>query len=124
MNNYEVHKGIIKKVDLSEFDNNIEKYFEARCKYEFDNGSDNWIDDLYKEYGNWQDMFFKETYLRDVIIVNGEPYEIANTQVNRDKQCIIKPIEPGKYEYEIILYNNGETAILEMIENGLSDYLV
>lgn len=122
MSNYEVHKGIIKKVDLSEFDNDTEKYFEARCLYEFEDAGDKWINDLYKEYGNWQDMFFEETFIGDVIIVNGEPYEIADRQVNRDKQCIIKPIEHGKYEYEI-RYNNGETGVLEMIENGLSDYL-
>jgi hypothetical protein len=122
MSNYEVHRVIIKKVDLLEFDNDTEKYFEARCKYEFEGYGDRWINDLYKEYGNWQDMFFDETFICDVIIVNGEPYEIADTQVNRDKQCIIKPIEPGKYEYEI-RYNNGETSVLEMIENGLSDYL-
>ena len=67
-------------------------------------------------------MFFDETFICDVIIVNGELYEIADRQVNRDKQCIIKPIEPGKYEYEI-RYNNGETGVLEMIGNGLSDYL-
>lgn len=66
--------------------------------------------------------FFEETFIGDVIIVNDEPYEIADTQVNRDKQCIIKPIEPGKYEYEI-RYNNGETGILEMLENGMNDYL-
>lgn len=123
MSNYEVHKGIIKKVDLSEFDNDTEKYFEARCIYEYGEEGDSYINDLYKKYGNWQDMFFNETYLRDVIIVNNEPYEIADTQVNRDKQCIIKPIEPGKYEYEI-RYNNGETGVLEMIEKGLSDYLL
>lgn len=122
MSNYEVHRGIIKKVDLSEFDNDTEKYFEARCKYEFGDYGDKWINDLYKEYDNWQDMFFDETFICDVIIVNGELYEIADRQVNRDKQCIIKPIEPGKYEYEI-RYNNGETGVLEMIGNGLSDYL-
>lgn len=121
MSNYEVHKGIIKKVDLSEFDNDIEKYFEARCRYEFEDAGDKWINDLYKEYGNWRDMFFEETFIGDVIIVNGELYEIADRQVNRDKQCIIKPIEPGKYEYEI-RYNNGETGVLEMIGQGLTDY--
>lgn len=122
MSNYEVHKGIIKKVDLSEFDNDTEKYFEARCKYEFGDYGDKWINDLYKEYGNWQDMFFDETFICDVIIVNGEPYEIADTKVNRDKQCIITPIEPGKYKYEI-RYNNGETGLLEMVGQGLTDYL-
>lgn len=122
MSNYEVHKGIIKKIDLTEFDNDIEKYFEARCRYEFGNAGDAWINDLYKEYGNWQDMFFEETFVNDVIIVNDEPYEITDTQVNCDKQCIIKPIELGKYEYEI-RYNNDETGVLKIIEQGLYDYL-
>ena len=122
MNSYEIHKGIINKVDLSKFDNDIEKYFEARCRYEFKDAGDNWINDLYKEYGNWQDMFFEETFIDDVIIVNGELYEIADRQVNRDKQCIIKPIEPGKYEYEI-RHNNGETSVLGMLECGMNDYL-
>lgn len=122
MSNYKVHKGIIKKVDLSEFDNNMEKYFEARCIYEFGHLGDDLINYLYKEYGNWQNMFFNETFICDVIIVNNELYEIADRQVNRDKQCIIKSIEPGKYEYEI-RYNNVETGVLEMIKNGLTDYL-
>lgn len=122
MSNYEVHKGIIKKVDLSEFDNDTEKYFEDRCKYEFGDYGDKWINDLYKEYGNWQDMFFDETFICDVIIVNGELYEIADRQVNNYKQCIIKPIDPGKYEYKII-YDNGKTDFLEIIEQGLADYL-
>ena len=122
MSNYEVHKGIIKKVDLSEFDNDTEKYFEARCRYEFEDAGDKWINSLYTEYYNWQEMFFGETFICDVIIVNNEIYEIADRQVNRDKQCIIKPIGPGMYEYEI-RYNNGETGILEMIENGMNDYL-
>lgn len=52
MSNYKVHIGIIKRVDLSEFDNDTEKYFEARCRYEFEDDSDKLIDDLYKEYGN------------------------------------------------------------------------
>lgn len=122
MSDYEVHKGIIKKVDLSKFDNDTEKYFEARCRYEFEDLGDKWIDDIYKEYYNWQDMFFGETLMCDVIIVNGELYEITDRQVSHDKQCIVKPIEPGKYEYEI-RYNNGETSILEMLEQGLSNYL-
>lgn len=122
MSNYEVHKGIIKKVDLSEFDNDTEKYFKARCRYEFEDAGDKWINDLFKEYGNWQDMFFEETFISDVIIVNEELYEITDRRVNYDKQCIIKPIEPGKYEYEI-KYNNSETDFLEMIKNGMNDYL-
>lgn len=122
MSNYEVHKGIIKKVDLSEFDNDTEKYFEARCRYEFEDAGDKWINDLYKEYDNWQDMFFEESCICGVIIVNEEIYEISDRQVIHDKQCIVKPIEPGKYEYEI-RYNNGETSMLEMLEQGLSNYL-
>lgn len=122
MSSYEVHKGIIQKVDLTEFDNDTEKYFEDRCRYEFEDADDKWINDLYKEYGNWQGMFFGETLICDVIFVNGELYEISDRRINRDKQCIITSIEPGKYEYEI-RYNNGETDVLEMIENGLSDYL-
>lgn len=122
MSDYEVHKGIIKKVDLSEFDNDTEKYFEARCRYEFEDVGDKWIDDLYTEYYNWQDMFFGETLMHDVIIVNEEIYEISDRQVIHDKHCIVKPIEPGKYEYEI-RYNNGETSMLEMLEEGLSNYL-
>lgn len=122
MSNYEVHKGIIKKVDLSEFDNDTEKYFEARCRYEFEDAGDKWIDDLYTEYYNWQEMFFGETFICDVIFVNGELYEISDRRIKHDKQCIITPIEPGKYKYEI-RYNNGETDVLEMLQNGMNNYL-
>lgn len=122
MSNYEVHKGIIKKVDLFEFNNDTEKYFEARCRYEFEDLGDKWLNDLYKEYDNWQDMFFGEMIMCDVIIVNGELYEISDRRIKHDKQCIITPIEPGKYKYEI-KYNNTETDVLEMLECGMNDYL-
>lgn len=56
------------------------------------------------------------------MFVNGELYEFADRKVNHDKQCIIIPIKPGKYKYEI-RYNNSETDVLKMLENGMKDYL-
>ena len=35
MSDYEYHKGKLKRIDLSKFDNNKEKYFEARYRYDF-----------------------------------------------------------------------------------------
>ena len=41
MSEYEFHKGKLKKVDLSKFENSREKYFESKYRYEFEKSETN-----------------------------------------------------------------------------------
>ena len=55
MSRQEYHKGKLKKVDLSQFDNDTEKYFEARYRYEFaaDENKPNGLTEEEIQDGTW-----------------------------------------------------------------------
>ena len=48
MSDYEFHKGKVKMVDLSKYDNDTEKYFEARYRCKFSGMSEEEIQKAYK----------------------------------------------------------------------------
>ena len=48
MSDYEFHKGKVKMVDLSKYDNDTEKYFEARYRYEFSGMTEEEIQKAYQ----------------------------------------------------------------------------
>ena len=130
MSDYEYHKGVLKKVDLSEFDNDREKYFEARCRDEFDGLSEEEIQAVYKDFNEskykrrdgWEDYWRAETGLRDVVCVGDDIYEVADIEIDDDTQCIITKVGENEYQYYTSFYNGG-TYLEEMLEDGMEEYL-
>ena len=131
MSNYEYHKGKLKKVDLSEYDNNREKYFEARCRYEFSGLSEEELLATYKDFneskyknrGGWEDYWMSESYIRDVINVGDDIYEVVDTELDdNDTQCTITEVGENEYVYYTSFYNGG-TWLNEMLEDGMKEYL-
>lgn len=130
MSDYEYHKGTLKKVDLSEYDNDREKYFEARCRYEFSGLSEDELQATYKDFneskykrrGGWEDYWRAESDLRDIISVGDDIYEVADIELDNDTQCIITEVGENEYQYYTSFYNGG-TCLEEMLEDELEEYL-
>lgn len=130
MSDYEYHKGILKKVDLSEYDNDREKYFEARCRYEFSGLTEDELQAAYKDFneskykrrGGWEDYWRAESDIRDVISVGSDIYEVADIELDNDTQCIITEVSENEYQYYTSFYNGG-TCLEEMLEDEMEDYL-
>ena len=130
MSDYEFHKGTLKKVDLSEYDNDREKYFEARCRYEFSGLTEdelqaaykNFNESKYKRHGGWEDYWRSESDIRDVISVGDDIYEVADIELYDDTQCIITEVGENEYQYYTSFYNGG-TDLEEMLEDGLKKHL-
>lgn len=130
MSDYEYHKGTLKKIDLSEYNNDREKYFEARCRYEFLGLTEDELQATYKDFneskykrrGGWEDYWRAESDIRDVISVGDDIYEVADIELDNDTQCIITEVGENKYQYYTSFYNGG-TCLEEMLEDGLEEYL-
>lgn len=130
MSDYEYHKGTLKKVNLSEYDNDREKYFEARCRYEFSGLTEDELQATYKDFneskykrrGGWEDYWRAESDIRDVITVGDDIYEVADIELDNDTQCIITEVGENEYQYYTSFYNGG-TCLEEMLEDGLEEYL-
>ena len=101
MSDYEFHKGVLKRVDLSKYDNDKEKYFEARCRYEFSGLTEDELQTEYKKFnerkykrhGGWEEYWWSESELRDVIYVGDDIYEVYDTELDSDTQCIITKVD-------------------------------
>lgn len=128
MSEQEYHKGKLKKVDLSQFDNDTEKYFEARYRYEFaadenrPNGmTEKEIQEAYQrslEYkyrtrGAWEDLWFDNTDDYDQLIkVNGELWEVADVELDDITNELIDDVidscnkEVESYTSEIIILSD------------------
>ena len=133
MSEQEYHKGKLKKVDLSQFDNDTEKYFEARYRYEFaadenrPNGmTEKEIQEAYQrslEYkyrtrGAWEDLWFDNTDDYDQLIkVNGELWEVADVELDNNEDVFTK-VSDDEYEYYTSFYNGG-CCLGEALEYGL-----
>lgn len=128
MSDYEYHKGKLKKVDLSEYGDDREKYFEARCRYEFSSLTEEELQATYKDFneskyrGGWEDYWRAESDIRDVINVGTDIYEIADIELENDTQCIVTKVGENEYEYYTSFYNGG-TCLEEMLEDGMEEYL-
>lgn len=130
MSDYEYHKGILKKVDLTEYGNDREKYFEARCRYEFSGLTEEELLSTYKDFneskhkkhGGWEDYWISESYLRDVINIGDDIYEVADIKLDNNTQCIITEVGKNKYQY-YTLFCNRDSCLEEMIEDCLKNYL-
>ena len=131
MSDYEKHIGKLKKVDLSKYDNNTEKFFEEQYRKLFTkNLGEEKIKDLYswsentvcrRDRGIWEYLFFDTCYDFDMenkfYVVNGAVYEnIEDREV--DDLCFLKDNGDGTFNYTIEFYN-GSTWLGECIEHEL-----
>lgn len=131
MSDYEKHIGKLKKVDLSEYDNSTEKFFEEQYRKLFKDLSEEEIKDAYswsenykyRRYcGPWEYLFFNKSYDFDMYykfhVVKGNIYEtIEDKEV--DDASFLKDNGDGTYDYFMEFYNGG-TCLGECIEYELA----
>lgn len=133
MSEYEQHIGKLKRVDLSKYDNDIEKFFEEQYRKTFTDLTEQEIQDAYqyavnfKARGNsgpWEFLFQDNCDDYDIgykyYVVNGIVYEtIEEEELNPcDDLSILKDNGDGTYDYFMTFYNGG-TCLSECIENEL-----
>lgn len=133
MSTYEKHIGKLKIVDLSEFDNNIENFFESECRKMFFDKSEDEIQELYQdvtqfEYrdneGPWKNLFIDLWYdYHDewckYYVVNGVVYEvIEDNELKNNDICILTDNGDGTFDY-IMEFYNGDACLYDCIEYEL-----
>ena len=130
MSEYEKHIGKLKKVDLSEYGNSTEKFFEEQYRKMFVYLSKRDIKEAYQyaenyscrgNKGPWEYLFFVNCYDFDMegkfYVVNGNIYEtIEDKEI--DDGSFLKDNGDGTYDYFIEFYNGG-TCLGECIEYEL-----
>ena len=137
MSDYEYHKGKLKRVNLAEFDNDKEKYFEARYRYEFaaDENRPNGmteeeiqeayqesVENKYRRRGPWEDLWKNNTDdYYGVIIIGDDIWEIADIELD-DNEDVFTKISDDEYEYYTSFYNGG-CCLDEALEYGLKSAL-
>lgn len=138
MSDMEYHKGKLKRVNLAEFDNDKEKYFETRYRYEFaadenrPNGlTEEEIQDAYQrsiEYkyrrskGPWEHLWYDNTNDCEGIITIGDNlWEVADIRLD-DNEDVFTKVSDDEYEYYTSFYNGG-CCLSEALEYGLEDAL-
>lgn len=129
MSDYEYHRGKLKRVDLSKFDNDKEKYFEARYRYEFGanencpNGlTEEEIQDAYQRRGAWEDLWRRDTDCCCAVIgIGDELWEVADIELG-DNEDIFTKVSDDEYEYYTSFYNGG-CCLDEALEYGLENAL-
>ena len=133
MSNYEKHIGKLKIVDLSEFDNDIERFFESECRKMFVDKTENEIQKMYQDSvnykyrrnrGPWEYLFFDTCYNFDMYnkfyVVNGNIYETIEDKEIDDDASFLKDNGDGTYDYFMEFYNGG-TCLSECIEYELEN---
>lgn len=120
MSEFEKHIGKFKKVDLSKYDNNTEKFFEEQYRKLFTKNLDEEkIKDLYswsenygcrRDRGIWEYLFFDTCIDFDMegkfYVANGNVYEtIEDREV--DDLCFLNDNGDGTYDYFMEFYNDG-----------------
>ena len=134
MSDYEKHIGKLKKVDLSEYDNSAEKFFEEQYRKLCTDLSEEEIKDAYyyaendeyrKNIGPWEYLFFDKCYDLDTVdkyyVVNGNVYEVIEDK-EVDDISFLKDNGDGTYDYFIEFYNGG-TYLGECIYDELKKLL-
>lgn len=130
MSGYEKHVGKLKKVDLSEYNNNTEKFFEEQYRKLVKDLSKEEIKEEYSQSENykyrrgrgpWEYLFFDKCYDFDMggkfYAANGNVYEtIEDEEV--DELSFFRDNGDGTYDYAIEFYNRG-TWLKECIEDKL-----
>lgn len=119
MSDYEKHIGKLKKVDLSKYNNSIEKFFEEQYRKLFTDLTEEEIKEAYslaeiykyrRNRGPWEYLFFDNCYDFDMsdkfYVVKGNIYEtIEDKEV--DDASFLKDNGDGTYDYFIEFYNGG-----------------
>jgi hypothetical protein len=119
MSDYEKHIGKLKKVDLSEYNNSTEKFFEEQYRKLFPDLEECEIQSAYtlaedykyrRNRGPWEYLFFDNCYDFDMedkfYVVNGNIYEtIEDKEV--DEASFFKDNGDGTYDYFMEFYNGG-----------------
>ena len=128
MSEMEHHKGKLKRVDLTGYDNDINKFFEHLCKEVHPTWSDSdWEEeyDYYIKQGSdspWITMWYDETDEYDkYIILKGSLWEVEDTELCEDEDMIYK-VNEYEYEYYTAFYNGG-TCLHECLEDLLKSRL-
>lgn len=119
MSDYEKHIGKLKKVDLSEYGNSTERFFEEQYRKLFTDLEEFEIQSAYtlaedytyrRNRGPWEYLFFDNCYSFDMedkfYVVNGNIYEtIEDKEV--DEASFFKDNGDGTYDYFMEFYNGG-----------------
>ena len=137
MSDYEYHKGKLKRVDLSKFDNSKEKYFEKRYRYEFAANEDRpnglteeeiqdayqqSVENKYRRRGPWEDLWNSNTDdYEGVIIMGDDIWEVADIELDNNEDVFTK-VSDDEYEYYTSFYNGG-CSLGEALEYGLESAL-
>lgn len=132
MSDYEKHIGKLKRVDLSNYDNSTEKFFEEQYRKLFTDLTEEEIQDAYQQTVDykyrrkepWEYLFFDNCYDCDMYnkfyCVNGKVYEtIENKELEGDFDVFIDNGD-GTYDYIMEFYNGG-TCLSECIEDKLEN---
>lgn len=130
MSDYEKHVGKLKKVDLSNYNNNTEKFFEEQYRKLFTNFSEKKIKDLYswsknyeyrKNRGIWEYLFFDTCFgfgIKDKFFVaKGNIYETIE-DVEVGDSSFLNDNGDGTYDYFMEFYNGG-VCLRDCIEHEL-----
>lgn len=124
----EYHKGKLKRVDLTEYDNSVSKFFESLCRKAYPEMSENdWEEDLnyYKKQGSddpWVTMWFEDTSeYSKYILAGGSVWESEDTEIDSDCSTITK-VNDDEFEYHASFYNGG-TCLSEELEYLLKSQL-
>lgn len=127
MSDYEYHKGKIRKVNLEEFDNSTEKYFEACYRFDHKDLTEEEIQERYqmitqnkwREYDPWEELWRDDdNHKHQVLNVNGDLYEAFDEELDEECNCLLFKHKNGEYEYYCSFYNGG-THLIEVLENKL-----
>ena len=131
MSDYEKHIGKLKKVDLSEYNNSTEKFFEEQYRKMFPDLEEFEIQSAYtlaedykyrRNRGPWEYLFFDNCYSFDMedkfYAVNGIVYETIEDKEVDDDMSFLKDNGDGTYDYFMEFYNGG-TCLSECIEYEL-----
>ena len=133
MSDYEFHKGKLKKVDLSEYDNSTEKFFEEQYRKLFADLteeeikeayslSENFVNKYCRNRGPWEHLFFDNCYDFDMndkfYVVKGNIYETIEDKEVDDDASFLKDNGDGTYDYFMEFYNGG-TCLSECILDEL-----
>ena len=137
MSDYEYHKGKLKRVNLAEFDNDKEKYFEARYRYDFaqDENRPNGmteeeiqdayqqsVENKYRRRGPWEDLWKSNTDDYEGVITMGDDlWEVADIELD-DNEDVFTKVSDDEYEYYTSFYNGG-CSLGEALEYGLESAL-
>lgn len=137
MSDYEYHKGKLKRVNLAEFDNDREKYFEARYRYDFGANEDKpngmteeeiqeayqqSVENKYRRRGPWEDLWRCNSDVYDVVItIDDDIWEVADIELD-DNEDVFTKVSDDEYQYYTSFYNGG-CCLDEVLEDGLTQAL-